>query len=33
MKINLTSIVFLPPLDVLGEALDKLEEYVKENYK
>jgi len=26
-------IVFLPPLDVLAESLDKLEEYVKENYK
>jgi alanine-synthesizing transaminase len=26
-------IVFLPPLDVLGEALDKLEEYVRENYR
>ncbi len=25
-------IVFLPPLEVLGEALDKLEEYVKENF-
>jgi len=26
-------IVFLPPLDVLDESLNKLEEYVKENYK
>jgi len=25
-------IVFLPPLDVLGESLDKLEEYVRENF-
>jgi alanine-synthesizing transaminase len=26
-------IVFLPPMNVLEESLDKLEEYVKENYK
>ncbi len=26
-------IVFLPPLEVLDESLNKLEEYVKENYK
>ena len=26
-------IVFLPPMDVLEESLNKLEEYVKENYK
>jgi alanine-synthesizing transaminase len=26
-------IVFLPPIEVLEEAFNKLEEYVKENYK